>query len=61
MRIKYPLLLRRFIRDASGGTSVEYALIAVIISVGVVAGVTEIRGAVRSLFEAVANGFPDEP
>ena len=48
----------RFERDESGATAIEYALIGGLLSIMVIAGATQIGGAVRGFFQAVAAGFP---
>ncbi|HEY1736398.1 MAG TPA: Flp family type IVb pilin [Methylovirgula sp.] len=50
-------LLRRFFSDASGATSIEYAFIAGLISIAIIAGARSIGLAVQSKFNAVGNGL----
>ena len=42
--------LARFAQDDSGATAIEYGLIGALISVGIVAGLTQLRGGVNALF-----------
>jgi pilus assembly protein Flp/PilA len=46
---------RRFARDESGATAIEYALIASIISIVIIGGSGSIRSALRTTFNSVAN------
>lgn len=50
-------LFSRFMSDESGATAIEYALIAVGISVMIVAGVQALGGAVKGNFTAVKSGL----
>jgi pilus assembly protein Flp/PilA len=52
--------LKRFQADVSGATAIEYALIASLISVSIVAGATLIGGRLFDIFTAVSDGFPDQ-
>jgi pilus assembly protein Flp/PilA len=49
--------IRRFAKDQSGATAIEYALIAVGIAVVIVAAVSSIGGAVKASFIKASNGF----
>ena len=40
----------RVLRDASGATAIEYALIAALISILIIAGVTQVGTTVRDAF-----------
>lgn len=48
-------LIRRFRRDESGATAIEYALIASIISIVIIGGSGSIRSALRTTFNTIAN------
>lgn len=50
-------LLKRFQNDASGATAIEYALIAGLISIVIVAGAMSIGSRLFDIFTAVNNGF----
>ena len=43
----------RFLDDESGATAIEYALIAAIVSISIVAGLQNIRGSLQSTFTSV--------
>jgi pilus assembly protein Flp/PilA len=47
-------LIQRFSADEEGATAIEYALIAVIVAVGIIASLQPIPGALSAIFEAVA-------
>ncbi|MDB5511571.1 MAG: Components of type pilus, pilin subunit [Enterovirga sp.] len=49
--------MRRFLRDERGATAIEYALIAVIISIVVVGGATTIGTSLKTSFQSVSSGF----
>ena len=46
-----------FLRDESGATAIEYAMIAVMIGVGIVSALYGVRAALNDAFDAVINGF----
>ena len=47
----------RFMKDNTGVTSIEYALIAGFVSILIIAGVTSIGTTVKGTFNAVANAL----
>ena len=47
----------RFFKDESGATAVEYALIAGVISIGIVAAVGAIATSLTATFTAVTDAF----
>ena len=47
-----------FGKDGRGATAIEYALIAGLIGMAVVAGVTLIGTSLVSVFEAISGAFP---
>lgn len=49
--------LARFFADESGATAIEYALIAVFVSISIVAGATAVGGQLSSVFGKVSAGF----
>jgi pilus assembly protein Flp/PilA len=50
--------MKRFLRDDSAATSIEYALIATLISIIIVGGATSIGQTVKNLFfDSVNAGF----
>ncbi|HVT28289.1 MAG TPA: Flp family type IVb pilin [Lacipirellulaceae bacterium] len=50
-------LLQTFASDDRGAVSIEYALIAVIVSIAIIAGAIGVRNSLSSSFSAVASGF----
>jgi pilus assembly protein Flp/PilA len=55
IRLSLPSLIRRFGRDESGATAIEYALIASIISIVIIGGSGSIRSALRTTFNTVSG------
>ncbi|MET0546651.1 MAG: Flp family type IVb pilin [Caulobacterales bacterium] len=53
------IALRRLLRRQDGATAIEYALIAGLISLAIVAGATTIGGNLSTGFQTVAAGFPN--
>jgi pilus assembly protein Flp/PilA len=51
-------MLARFIRDDEGQDLIEYALLAGIITTGVVATITLVGGKVKTLFTNLDNAMP---
>ena len=47
----------RFLKDESGATAIEYALIAAIIALAIVSSLTLIRGSLQSDLNGVATGL----
>jgi pilus assembly protein Flp/PilA len=43
----------RFLDDESGATAIEYALIAAIVSISIVAALQNVRGSLQSTFNSV--------
>lgn len=52
-----PSRLRDFTSDESGATSIEYALIASIVSLAVIGGLTGVRASLIEVFNSVVAGF----
>lgn len=50
--------LQRFRDDVSGATAIEYALIAALISVALVAGLGPVTTGLTNAFQTVANAMP---
>jgi pilus assembly protein Flp/PilA len=46
-----------FLKDESGATAIEYGLIAALISVGIIAVVTNVGTEIRGTFEQVETGL----
>ena len=50
--------MKRFLRDEGGATAIEYALIATLISIVILASVTSIGSTIKTLFfDNVSAGF----
>lgn len=49
--------MRRYLRDESGATSIEYALIATLVSMVILGSVTLIGTTVKGIFVSVSSGF----
>jgi pilus assembly protein Flp/PilA len=50
-------MIIRFLRDEAGGTALEYALIASLISIAIVGSITQWSDAVVALFALVQDAF----
>jgi pilus assembly protein Flp/PilA len=50
--------IARFVKDESGATAIEYALIAAGISVAILAAVNAVGGKLVALFNTIANDLP---
>ncbi|MBV9043776.1 MAG: Flp family type IVb pilin [Alphaproteobacteria bacterium] len=50
-------VVARFLADRSGATAIEYAMIAVFLSILIVAGVTALGTKLTAFFNSVAAGF----
>jgi pilus assembly protein Flp/PilA len=48
-------LLRQFATDQSGATSIEYALIAVLVGIAIITAVTALGDSLKSIFDTVAS------
>ena len=48
----------RFVNDEEGATSIEYSLIAMLISMGILAGATLVGTTLAAFFNRVAGLFP---
>lgn len=44
---------QRFISDESGATAIEYGLIAAIVGVGIIAGLTSLKEGLNTIFSSV--------
>jgi pilus assembly protein Flp/PilA len=53
-------LIRRFLKDRSGVTAIEYALIAGIVSIAIVSGATLIGGKVNGTLQNAGNSLKTE-
>jgi pilus assembly protein Flp/PilA len=50
--------LVKFFRDEKGVTAIEYALIASLIVLGIIAAVTSMGGSVQNTFNTIAGSLP---
>ncbi len=50
-------LLTRFMRDESGASSIEYALIAALIALAIIGGATALGTAINGKLQSIAGGF----
>ena len=48
---------RRFVKDDSGATAIEYGLIAALVSVAIIAALTLLGNNLNATFQAVANNL----
>ena len=51
----------RFLKEEDGLESVEYALLAVLIALGIIVGVTALSGWINTTFNTVATTTPSGP
>jgi len=51
------LLLSKVLRDESGVTSIEYALIAILVALAVIVGATTLGSRLNSGLESIAGQF----
>lgn len=49
--------LHRFLKSQSGAVAIEYALIAVVIGVGIIAGLTNLKTGLTGSYTNTANSF----
>jgi pilus assembly protein Flp/PilA len=52
-----PALFGRFGRDASGATAIEYALIASLIAIAIIVGVSAAGLQLETMYQALADAF----
>ena len=50
-------MLKKFLRDESGATAIEYGLIAALISVVIITAVTTVGGNLKTTFNSVSTGL----
>jgi pilus assembly protein Flp/PilA len=46
-------MLRKFLKDESGATAIEYGLIAALVAVACIVALTRVGGSLKGLFETV--------
>ena len=54
-------LFKRFLKDESGATAIEYGLIAAIIGVGIIAGLGALKQGITGTFNNAATGMAIAP
>ncbi len=52
--------LRQFTRDAKGATAIEYGLIGVLISVGIIAGAASVGSSTNDVYETLREEIRPE-
>lgn len=50
-----------FLKDEEGATAIEYALIAGIIAIGILASLGEVRDAITGLFDRIVTALTPTP
>jgi pilus assembly protein Flp/PilA len=53
--------VKRFLRDESGASAIEYSLIATFMAVGLIAAFPVLSSGINSLFERLAGNLPEIP
>lgn len=53
--------LRSFLRDEQGATAIEYGLIAALVSVAIIAGLTLLGEKLNTMFQSIANQLNPAP
>lgn len=53
-------LLNRFAKDESGATAIEYGLIAALVAVVIIAGLTVLGPKLSDTFKGIGNKLPGE-
>ncbi|MBL8614350.1 MAG: Flp family type IVb pilin [Deltaproteobacteria bacterium] len=48
-------MIKRFIKDESGATAIEYGLIAGLVAVAVIAALTALGGSLNNLFSDISD------
>jgi pilus assembly protein Flp/PilA len=51
------IFLKTFIRDESGATAIEYAIIAAVISIGIISGATALKTSMNNKMTAVGTSI----
>ena len=50
-------LINRFVNDESGATAIEYGLIAAIVGIGIITGLTNVKTGLNNLFGNVQTNL----
>jgi len=53
--MRYPVLVSDFIRAESGQGLAEYAFVAAVVALGVVAGMTGVRNSISTILSTLTN------
>jgi len=48
-------MFNKFIQDESGATAIEYALIAALLSIGIIAMLKSVKGNLNNTFNVISN------
>jgi pilus assembly protein Flp/PilA len=56
-RAKVMNQINKFLKDESGATAIEYALIASIVGLGIIVGLTNMKDALVVFFNNMSNNF----
>ncbi|KCZ97560.1 Flp/Fap pilin component [Hyphomonas polymorpha PS728] len=54
-------MFARFLKDESGATAIEYGLIAALIAVAIIGGVSALGTETRGTFDDVSGALADRP
>ena len=54
-------IMKRFVKDESGATAIEYGLIAALIAVAIITTVTTLGGNLNAIFLRVATALAPRP
>lgn len=54
-------MIAKLLKDRSGSTAIEYALVAVLLSIGIVGSAALIGPELDGIFQQVASAFETEP
>jgi pilus assembly protein Flp/PilA len=57
-RCAMPVSMKRFLRDESGATAIEYTLIATLISVAIIVGALALGTKLNTVFNSIATAIP---
>jgi pilus assembly protein Flp/PilA len=60
-REKSKMILRKFLRDESGATAIEYGLIAACISIAIIVAAQGVGSSLNTTFEAVSTALTPPP
>jgi pilus assembly protein Flp/PilA len=56
-RVVVRTVFARFVKDQSGATAIEYGLIAAIVAVGIIVGLTNLRDGLDTLFNKLKTSL----